>query len=217
VCVERFAHTHMHTRAHTHTIAHNSAPFACAALSVLANSTLRRRTPGFPVPMSLLCVWNASFLGHTRTRTRTHEHTCTHTRTHTHAHTAQDNLPVLMGLLCVWNASFLGHATAAVLPYCQALAKLAPHIQQASVRACACVCVHVCVCVRICVRVCVPRDGSGASLLPGAGKAGAAHTAGAFRTPDGVLYRIFVCACVCASVLPGTGQAGRRTYSRRVW
>ncbi|KAG1674471.1 hypothetical protein FOA52_003076 [Chlamydomonas sp. UWO 241] len=44
----------------------------------------------------------------------------------------KDNLPVLLGLLCVWNASFLGHATSAILPYCQALAKLAPHIQQVS-------------------------------------------------------------------------------------
>jgi glucose-6-phosphate isomerase len=40
------------------------------------------------------------------------------------------NLPVLMGLLGVWNSTFLGHATRALLPYCQALLKLAPHIQQ---------------------------------------------------------------------------------------
>jgi glucose-6-phosphate isomerase len=42
----------------------------------------------------------------------------------------RDNLPVLMGLLGVWNASFLGYAARAVLPYCQALLKFAPHIQQ---------------------------------------------------------------------------------------
>ena len=42
----------------------------------------------------------------------------------------EKNLPVLMGLLGVWNSTFLGHATRALLPYCQALLKLAPHIQQ---------------------------------------------------------------------------------------
>jgi hypothetical protein len=35
-----------------------------------------------------------------------------------------------MGLLGVWNSSFLGYPARAVLPYCQALLKLAPHIQQ---------------------------------------------------------------------------------------
>ncbi len=40
------------------------------------------------------------------------------------------NLPVLMGLFGIWNATFQGHATRALLPYCQALLKLAPHIQQ---------------------------------------------------------------------------------------
>ncbi|KAJ9509876.1 hypothetical protein QJQ45_011515 [Haematococcus lacustris] len=42
------------------------------------------------------------------------------------------NLPVLMGLLSVWNVSFLGYPARAILPYCQALSKLAPHIQQVS-------------------------------------------------------------------------------------
>ncbi|PNW85188.1 hypothetical protein CHLRE_03g175400v5 [Chlamydomonas reinhardtii] len=42
----------------------------------------------------------------------------------------QDNLPVLMGLTSLWNVSFLGHGAKAILPYCQALSKLAPHIQQ---------------------------------------------------------------------------------------
>ncbi|PNH09509.1 Glucose-6-phosphate isomerase, cytosolic [Tetrabaena socialis] len=42
----------------------------------------------------------------------------------------QDNLPVLIGLLSVWNVSFLGYSAKAILPYCQALSKLAPHIQQ---------------------------------------------------------------------------------------
>ena len=40
------------------------------------------------------------------------------------------NLPVLLGLYGVWNSSFLGHSTRALLPYCQALLKLAPHVQQ---------------------------------------------------------------------------------------
>ena len=42
------------------------------------------------------------------------------------------NLPVLMGLTSVWNVSFLHCPARAILPYCQALAKLAPHIQQVS-------------------------------------------------------------------------------------
>ncbi|GIL43028.1 hypothetical protein Vafri_837 [Volvox africanus] len=42
----------------------------------------------------------------------------------------QDNLPVLIGLLSIWNVSFLGYGAKAILPYCQALSKLAPHIQQ---------------------------------------------------------------------------------------
>ncbi len=44
----------------------------------------------------------------------------------------KDNLPVLMGLLGVWNTTFMGCAATAILPYCQALSKLAPHMQQVS-------------------------------------------------------------------------------------
>lgn len=40
------------------------------------------------------------------------------------------NLPVLLGLMGIWNTSFLGYPAMAILPYTQALAKLAPHIQQ---------------------------------------------------------------------------------------
>jgi len=40
------------------------------------------------------------------------------------------NLPVLLGLFGVWNSSFLGYESRALLPYCQALLKFAPHIQQ---------------------------------------------------------------------------------------
>eukprot|EP00744_Colponema_vietnamica_P003354 GILI01005153.1.p1 GENE.GILI01005153.1~~GILI01005153.1.p1 ORF type:complete len:576 (+),score=189.27 GILI01005153.1:66-1730(+) len=42
----------------------------------------------------------------------------------------EGNLPVLLGLLGVWNASFMGYPARALLPYSQALLKLAPHIQQ---------------------------------------------------------------------------------------
>ncbi|KIZ06944.1 glucose-6-phosphate isomerase [Monoraphidium neglectum] len=44
----------------------------------------------------------------------------------------ESNLPVMMGLTSVWNISFLGYPARAILPYCQALSKLAPHIQQVS-------------------------------------------------------------------------------------
>jgi glucose-6-phosphate isomerase len=44
----------------------------------------------------------------------------------------ESNLPVLMGLTSIWNISFLGYPARAILPYCQALSKLAPHIQQVS-------------------------------------------------------------------------------------
>lgn len=44
----------------------------------------------------------------------------------------ENNLPVLMGLIGVWNVSFLNCPAKAILPYCQALSKLAPHIQQVS-------------------------------------------------------------------------------------
>ena len=44
----------------------------------------------------------------------------------------ENNLPVLMGLIGVWNVSFLQCPAKAILPYCQALSKLGPHIQQVS-------------------------------------------------------------------------------------
>lgn len=44
----------------------------------------------------------------------------------------KDNLPVLTGMMSLWNVSFLGYPARAILPYCQALSKLAPHIQQVS-------------------------------------------------------------------------------------
>ena len=49
---------------------------------------------------------------------------------HFHHAPFESNIPVLLGLLSVWNVSFLGYPARAILPYCQALSKLAPHIQQ---------------------------------------------------------------------------------------
>lgn len=40
------------------------------------------------------------------------------------------NIPVQLGLASIWNVSFLGYPARAILPYTQALSKLAPHIQQ---------------------------------------------------------------------------------------
>lgn len=42
----------------------------------------------------------------------------------------EKNLPVRLGLFGVWNSTFLGFPVRALLPYCQALAKFAAHIQQ---------------------------------------------------------------------------------------
>merc|ERR1719362_1768313 len=42
----------------------------------------------------------------------------------------KENLPLIMGLLSVWNCSILGYEGLAVLPYCQALVRFVPHIQQ---------------------------------------------------------------------------------------
>ena len=43
----------------------------------------------------------------------------------------EENIPVMLGLTGVWNTTFLGYPSLAILPYTQALSKLAPHIQQA--------------------------------------------------------------------------------------
>ncbi|KAK9054364.1 hypothetical protein SSX86_025442 [Deinandra increscens subsp. villosa] len=51
---------------------------------------------------------------------------------HFHSSPFENNIPVLLGLLSVWNVSFLGYPARAILPYTQALEKLAPHIQQVS-------------------------------------------------------------------------------------
>ncbi|KAL3144094.1 hypothetical protein ABBQ32_003885 [Trebouxia sp. C0010 RCD-2024] len=44
----------------------------------------------------------------------------------------EENIPVQLGLASIWNVSFLGYGARAILPYTQALSKLAPHIQQVS-------------------------------------------------------------------------------------
>lgn len=41
-----------------------------------------------------------------------------------------ENICVILGLTSVWNSTFLNYSSKAILPYCQALSKLAPHIQQ---------------------------------------------------------------------------------------
>ena len=41
-----------------------------------------------------------------------------------------NNLPVALALISVWNHSFLGFASCAVLPYCQALNRFVPYLQQ---------------------------------------------------------------------------------------
>lgn len=43
---------------------------------------------------------------------------------------AKENLPLILGLLDVWNGSLLGYEGVAILPYCQALLRFVPHIQQ---------------------------------------------------------------------------------------
>ncbi|XP_014501897.1 glucose-6-phosphate isomerase, cytosolic [Vigna radiata var. radiata] len=51
---------------------------------------------------------------------------------HFYSQPFESNIPVLLGLLSIWNVSFLGYPARAILPYSQALEKLAPHIQQVS-------------------------------------------------------------------------------------
>lgn len=50
----------------------------------------------------------------------------------THALTAPEssNMPLLSALISVWNSHFLSYHAQAVIPYCSALSRLAPHIQQ---------------------------------------------------------------------------------------
>ncbi|MCP4745095.1 MAG: glucose-6-phosphate isomerase [Desulfobacteraceae bacterium] len=43
---------------------------------------------------------------------------------------AHANLPLIAALISVWNTDYLGYRHNAIIPYCSALQKLAPHIQQ---------------------------------------------------------------------------------------
>lgn len=49
-----------------------------------------------------------------------------------HALTAPEetNIPLLSALISIWNSNFLSYTAQAIIPYCSALSKLAPHIQQ---------------------------------------------------------------------------------------
>lgn len=53
-------------------------------------------------------------------------------RMDTHALTAPEdkNIPLLAALISIWNSHFLGYGAQAIIPYCSALSRLAPHIQQ---------------------------------------------------------------------------------------
>ncbi len=41
-----------------------------------------------------------------------------------------DNIPLVSALVSIWNSNFLDYPAQAIIPYCSALSKLAPHIQQ---------------------------------------------------------------------------------------
>ncbi|MBU1194720.1 MAG: glucose-6-phosphate isomerase [Proteobacteria bacterium] len=49
-----------------------------------------------------------------------------------HAQQAPDNenIPLTAALIGIWNTHFLGYPAQAIIPYCSALSKLAPHVQQ---------------------------------------------------------------------------------------
>ena len=40
------------------------------------------------------------------------------------------NIPLISALISIWNSNFLDYPAQAIIPYCSALSKLAPHIQQ---------------------------------------------------------------------------------------
>ncbi len=42
----------------------------------------------------------------------------------------EKNIPLISALISIWNSNFIGYAAQAIIPYCSALSKLAPHIQQ---------------------------------------------------------------------------------------
>lgn len=44
--------------------------------------------------------------------------------------TEEKNIPLTAALISIWNSNFLGYSAQAIIPYCSALSKLAPHVQQ---------------------------------------------------------------------------------------
>ncbi len=42
----------------------------------------------------------------------------------------EKNIPLIAALLGIWNSNFLDYPAQAIIPYCSALSKLAPHVQQ---------------------------------------------------------------------------------------
>lgn len=49
---------------------------------------------------------------------------------HTLAASESENIPLLSALISIWNSHFLSYPAQAVIPYCSALSRLSPHIQQ---------------------------------------------------------------------------------------
>ena len=45
---------------------------------------------------------------------------------------SEQNIPLLAALINIWNSNFCGYSAMAIIPYCTALSRLAPHIQQLS-------------------------------------------------------------------------------------
>lgn len=44
--------------------------------------------------------------------------------------TEEKNIPLISALISIWNSNFLKYSAQAIIPYCSALSRLAPHIQQ---------------------------------------------------------------------------------------
>lgn len=42
----------------------------------------------------------------------------------------EENIPLISALISIWNSNFLKYPAQAIIPYCTALSKLAPHVQQ---------------------------------------------------------------------------------------
>ena len=61
----------------------------------------------------------------------------------------EKNIPMLLGLLGVWNSSFLGYGARGLIAYCEALTRLAAHIQQLDMEVIKHISFFFCVCVYI--------------------------------------------------------------------